>query len=104
MADGSDSVRTVVTVVVTTGFGGSGSGLLKLGGTNCGSASLPLTAISVAKAPKMYFDMSESSRKNCLSAGAMPDIGCVTNTTEYIDRVAIMPRIAQNVMPIANFR
>jgi hypothetical protein len=47
--------------------------------------------------------MSESSKKNCLSAGAMPLIGCVTNTTLYIDRLAIIIKIMQKQIPIANF-
>ena len=65
--------------------------------------SLPFTAIKVASAPRMYFDMSDSNKKKFLSAGAMPDIGWVTNTTEYIDSPAMMIRIKQKVTPMANF-
>ena len=72
----------------------------KPGGTNW---SLPLIAIKVASAPNMYFDMSDSSRKKFLSAGAMPLIGCVTNTTEYMDNDAIINKIMQKQMPIINF-
>jgi hypothetical protein len=72
----------------------------KPGGTNW---SLPLTAIKVASAPNMYLLMSESSKKNCLSAGAMPDIGCTVKTTLYIDSDAIIIRIKQKQIPIQNF-
>lgn len=47
----------------------------KPGGVNIGSASLPLTASSVANEPRMYLLISDRMRKNCLSAGAMPVIG-----------------------------
>ena len=89
-------------VVGGVGFMASSRSLAvdKPGGTNW---SLPLIAIKVASAPNMYFDISESSRKNCLSAGAMPLIGCVTNTTEYMDNDAIINKIMQKQMPIINF-
>ena len=90
-------------------LGGGGVGFIassrslavdKPGGTNW---SLPLTAIKVASAPNIYLLMSESSKKNCLSAGAMPDIGCTVKTTLYIDSDAIIIRIKQKQIPIINF-
>ena len=72
----------------------------KPGGTNW---SLPLIAMRVANAPRIYLLISLSNKKNCLSAGAMPDIGCVTNTTEYIESVAIINKIIQKQIPMINF-
>ncbi len=62
--------------------------------------SFPLMAKSVARAPNMYFDISESNIKNCLSAGAIPTIGCVTNTTEYMAKLDIISSTTQNVAPM----
>jgi replicative DNA helicase len=64
--------------------------------------------------PEQYWDVNTiitdlhnltegEGRKKFLSAGAMPDIGWVTNTTEYIDSPAMMTRIKQKVMPMVNF-
>ena len=59
-------------------------------------------ASRVANAPRMYFDMSDRIRKNCLSAGAIPFIGCSTNTTEYSDTPTMMTTVQQKVRAIQN--
>jgi hypothetical protein len=50
----------------------------------------------------MYFDISDKIKKNCLSAGAIPDIGCSTKTTEYSEMATIKTTVKQKVSAIEN--
>ena len=59
-------------------------------------------ASKVPRLPKMYLDMSLNRKKNCLSAGAIPFMGCGTNTIENMDRLTMTNTVAQNVKAIMN--
>ena len=113
--DGAELIGSMVGSIrtgVCVGAGALGAGGVGLssrsslvdrpGGTNCWSASLPLTANNVASEPRIYLLMSDRIRKNCLSAGAIPLIGCSTNTTEYKLTPTMIITVQQNVTAIQN--